>query len=105
MFTVTRYCVQEFVSSRCGIKAGDVLEFRELDDALRAGRQVGGRRVGLTIYRAVGEPPSGIWREPELIKAVGYVPQAALDLFRRSIKPDTGRGEIINFSDVERKAS
>jgi hypothetical protein len=82
MFTVTRYCAQEFLSTSAGIQAGEVREFREKADAMRAGRQLGGRRVGALVYQVTGEPPSNLWRQPELIEVVGYVPQAALDLLR-----------------------
>jgi len=102
MFTVTRFCVQEYLSTSAGIRAGEVREFRELEDATRHGRQVGGRRVGAVIYKAVGEPPSNLWRDPELIESVGYVPPSALDLFRPLRGSAHAECEIIAF--VARKA-
>lgn len=104
MFTVTRYCAKEYLATSAGVRPGEVREFRELDEALRAGRQIGGRRVGSVVYRAVGEPPSGLWREPELIKVTGYVPPSELELFRpaRLRRPSA---EVVPLAMADRRRS
>jgi hypothetical protein len=97
MFSVTRYCVQEFLATSAGIRPGEVRQYRDQEAAMREGRRIGGRRVGATIYRAIGEPPSDIWRQPELIEAVGYVPKGVLDLFAPAALNNLHRSAVVEL--------
>lgn len=73
MFTVTRFCVQPFVSRGGKLRADEAQQFRDVDEAMGVAARMRRRVAGVAIYAVTGEPVQGLWREPRLLATHGDV--------------------------------
>lgn len=78
MFTVTRFCVQPFVSRGGQLQADEAQQFRNEAEALGVAGRLQRRVAGVAVFSVTGEPVQGLWREPKMVAAYGDVP--AIDL-------------------------
>lgn len=75
MFRVVRYSVQPYERRRGRLVPGDVAQFRERQDALRAAGLMRRRVAGVAVYEVSGWPVQDLWREPRMIHAAGELPR------------------------------
>lgn len=74
MFKVTRFCVQAFERRGPVLVRGESREYSDEGAARRAGATMRRRSAGVALYSVTGEPVSGLWKEPQLLEALGEVP-------------------------------
>lgn len=73
MFSVTRFCVQPFLTGQLGLMPGEPQQFYSEGEALAFGRVIRRRVAGFAIYRVTGWPVQNLWDKPKLVFKAGDV--------------------------------
>lgn len=74
MGQITVYCVETFWRDRGHMAKGQLRQFGREDEALEAGRLLGGRMPGVLVYQMRGSPKADFWEDPVILATHGDVP-------------------------------